>query len=200
MDHRGNAPRPDCLQGDPAPLCVARAQSWFRANLSAASTRRCHQISFLSEVMRQIPAKRCGKNRRRELVRIEGIEPPSPEWRSGAQPIDQIRVLRCCCKLVGSGWNRTSCPKGTAFTARRRHQPVLIGTSRIELMRTLDRHSGAARSGEPGIHTPAPWLWIPGSRRRAPRNDEANWRKAEVLIPTPCGACPLRTGAGRPSG
>jgi hypothetical protein len=80
VDHRGNAPRPDCLQGIPAPLCAARAQSWFRANLSAASTRRCHQISFLSAV-----------------VRIEGIEPASSEWLDQvairAQPIDQIRMV-----------------------------------------------------------------------------------------------------------
>jgi hypothetical protein len=95
VDHRGNAPRPDCLQGSPAPLCAARAQSWFRANLSAASARRRHQISFLSEVMRRV--------RRRELVRIEGIEPPSPEWRSGAQPIDQIRVLALLLQ-VGGKW------------------------------------------------------------------------------------------------
>jgi hypothetical protein len=30
-------------------------------------------------------------------------------------------------------------------------------------------HSGAGRRPKPGIHTPQPWLWIPGSRlRRAP--------------------------------
>ena len=28
--------------------------------------------------------------------------------------------------MVGSGRNQTSCPQGTAFTARRRHQPVLM--------------------------------------------------------------------------
>jgi hypothetical protein len=27
-------------------------------------------------------------------------------------------------------------------------------------------HSWAPRSGEPGIHTPRPWLWIPGSSLR----------------------------------
>ena len=32
--------------------------------------------------------------------------------------------------VVGRGWNRTSCRKGTAVTARRRHQPVLMGTTR----------------------------------------------------------------------
>jgi hypothetical protein len=169
VDHRGNAPRPDCLQGDPAPLCVARAQSWFRANLSAASTRRCHQISFLSEVMRRV--------RRRVLVRIEGIEPPSPEWRSGAQPIDQIRVLRCCCKLVGSGWNRTSCPKGTAFTARRRHQPVLTGTSRIVLIaselaesRGLDPHTLRCLPASNGCRTPVRLTFRMSKMRGAPSN------------------------------
>jgi hypothetical protein len=52
VEHRGNAPRATCLQGMSAPLCVSRwlrngAQSWFRANLSALSTRRFHQISYL---------------------------------------------------------------------------------------------------------------------------------------------------------
>ena len=34
----------------------------------------------------------------------------------------------------------------------------------------LRRHSGARQRREPGIHTPQPWLWIPGSRAcaRAP--------------------------------
>ncbi len=45
----------------------AGAQSWFRANLSALSTRRCHQISCLGE-----------------LVRAAVIETASSEWRSEA--------------------------------------------------------------------------------------------------------------------
>jgi hypothetical protein len=54
VEHRGNAPRATCLQGMSAPLCVSQtifksgARSWFRANLSAVSARRCHQISFPS--------------------------------------------------------------------------------------------------------------------------------------------------------
>jgi len=32
------------------------------------------------------------------------------------------------CRVVERGGNRTSCRKGTAFTARRRHQPVLSCT------------------------------------------------------------------------
>ncbi len=43
------------------------AQSWFRANLSAVSTRRFHQISFPGE-----------------LVRAAVIETASSEWRSEA--------------------------------------------------------------------------------------------------------------------
>jgi hypothetical protein len=31
----------------------------------------------------------------------------------------------------------------------------------------IARHSGAPRSGEPGIHNPGPWLWIPGLAFRA---------------------------------
>jgi hypothetical protein len=119
VDHRGNAARPDCLQGSPAPLCAAHgAQSWFRANLSVASTRRCHQISFLSAV-----------------VRIEEIEPPSSEWRDQvairAQPIDQIRMAANLWRQIfgGKRMELNLLPKGTAFTAQRRHQPVLIGTS-----------------------------------------------------------------------
>src|SRR5258708_31788542 len=33
-------------------------------------------------------------------------------------------------------------------------------------------HSGALRSGEPGIHNHGPGVWIPGSAFRPPRNDE----------------------------
>jgi hypothetical protein len=102
-------------------VCAAHgAQSWFRANLSAASTRRCHQISFLSEV-----------------ARIEGIEPPSSEWLDQvairAQPIDQIRMLaNLGGKFGGKRMELNLLPKGTAFTAQRRHQPVLIGASRYQ--------------------------------------------------------------------
>src|SRR5262245_42479793 len=36
-------------------------------------------------------------------------------------------------------------------------------------------HSGAPQSGEPGIHTPGPRLWIPGSLAAlGPRNDRRN--------------------------
>ena len=40
-----------------------------------------------------------------ELVRASVIETESPEWRSGARPSSYVR-------MVGSGRNRTSCPKG----------------------------------------------------------------------------------------
>ncbi len=165
MDRRGNAPRWDCLQGIPAPLCAARgAQSWLRSNLSAVSARRCHQISCLSSRWRcyaRLRTKRTSLRMRtanaiHELERTAGIKPASERWRRPALSLSYVR-------MVGSGRNRTSCPAGTAFTAQRLHQHVLIGTSRN-----------------------CSW--------------SLKWRKAEVLIPTPCGATPLRTGAGRPSG
>jgi hypothetical protein len=46
---------------------LSGARSWFRANLSAVSTRRFHQISFPSE-----------------LARVAVIETASSEWRSEA--------------------------------------------------------------------------------------------------------------------
>ena len=100
----GNAPTATILQGSSAPLCCPHgAEGWFRANLPASSARCSHQISFLGK----------------DLVRASVIETESPEWHSGARPSSYVR-------MVGSGRNRTSCPKGTAFTARRRHQPVLM--------------------------------------------------------------------------
>ena len=105
----------------------AGAQSWFRANLSALSTRRCHQISFLGD-----------------LARAAVIETASSEWRSEARPSSCARVSvfalwattrqpwglpsrsASARRLVGSEGNRTSCRKGTAFTAQRRHQLSLL--------------------------------------------------------------------------
>src|SRR3954468_12785243 len=52
---------------------------------------------------------------RSRMVRPARIELASSEGHSEALPLDQGR-------MVESGWNRTSCPKGTAFTAQRRHQ------------------------------------------------------------------------------
>jgi hypothetical protein len=136
VEHRGNAPRATCLQGMSAPLCVSQtifksgARSWFRANLSAVSARRCHQISFPSwascwsrgrdlnpraRFCRVRPIATLGAA---TMGRMAGIEPASSEWRSEAGPSSYIR-------MVGSGGNRTSCRKGTAFTAQRRHQPSL---------------------------------------------------------------------------
>jgi hypothetical protein len=37
----------------------------------------------------------------------------------------------------------------------------------IVLEKIFDRHSGAPRSGEPGIHIHRLWLWIPGLRVNA---------------------------------
>jgi hypothetical protein len=39
-------------------------------------------------------------------------------------------------------------------------------------------HSGAPRSGEPGIHTPCARFWIPDSRRFAPVSGMTNIWKA----------------------
>src|SRR5260370_701569 len=99
----GNAPTATILQGPSAPLCCPPgAEGWFRANLAALSTRCFHQISFLGEL------KRPG--------RIELL----------------VGALATLCSTIEprphrAKWTESNLlPEGTAFTARRRHQPVLI--------------------------------------------------------------------------
>jgi hypothetical protein len=58
------------------------------------------------------------------LERPAGNDPASQPWQGCTLPLSYSR-------MVGSRRNRTSCHKGTAFTAQRRHQPALIGTPRV---------------------------------------------------------------------
>jgi hypothetical protein len=99
----GNAPTATILQGSSAPLCCPRgAEGWFRANLPASSARCFHQISFLGELERP--------------GRIELL----------------VGALATLCSTIelqphGGKWTESNLlPAGTAFTARRRHQPVLM--------------------------------------------------------------------------
>lgn len=68
---------PACKAGALPIELSSRAWGRFRAHLSAASTRRFHQISFPGE-----------------LARTRRIELLSPEWRSGIEPINYIRMVR----------------------------------------------------------------------------------------------------------
>jgi hypothetical protein len=62
--------------------------------------------------------------------------------------------------LVGRGRNRTSCHTGTAFTAQRRHQPVLIGTSQNwKRERELHPRPDAYEASELLLLHPAFKLW-----------------------------------------
>src|SRR5262245_23614608 len=64
---------------------------------------------------------------------------------------------------------RWSWTRGRSTTRRRATEP------RGCRVYSIAGHSGAPRSGEPGIHTPGQWLWIPGSLAAlGPRNDRAN--------------------------
>src|SRR5262245_62756289 len=78
---------------------IGRDGAWgrFRAHLSAASTRRFHQISFPGEWL---------------MVRPTGIEPVSVWWRRTALPLSYGRVHRAGLEPAK--------PKGTWFTARPR--------------------------------------------------------------------------------
>ena len=89
---------------------------------------------------------------------------------------------------MGSGRNRTSCQKRTAFTAQRRHQPILICTSRIVLPKFHYSAADVRASDLSHTHPVRPGL-------------RSFWRKREVLIPN--GARPsisLRTSAQLLSG
>ena len=95
VDRRGTAPRATILQGSSAPLCAARALSWFRSTLSCSSGRRFHQISLQGELERPV-----------------GYDPTSSAWRAETLPLSYGRV-------VGRGRIRTSEPlKGRRLRRR----------------------------------------------------------------------------------
>jgi hypothetical protein len=153
------------------------------------------------------------------------IDTGPDEWRSSARPSSYTRAptltfprLRGEGRKEGGGgkWTESNLlPKRTAFTAQRRHQPVLICTSRI---------SFALRAGrtdlEQFMRLPVPDLAPPqllrvcgggkggGSeafhlRRVQPVHpwSAENWRKREVLIPNDARpSISLRTSAGLLSG
>src|SRR5262249_18763761 len=80
-------PRATILQGSSAPLCAARALSWFRSTLSCSSGKRFHQISLQGELERPV-----------------GYDPTSSAWRAETLPLSYGRV-------VGRGRIRTSEPR-----------------------------------------------------------------------------------------
>ena len=95
VDRRGYRPPRDDLQGSFAPLCAARALSWFRSTLSCSSGRRFHQISLQGELERPV-----------------GYDPTSSAWRAETLPLSYGRV-------VGRGRIRTSEPlKGRRLRRR----------------------------------------------------------------------------------
>src|SRR5262252_3136261 len=171
VDRRGTAPRATILQGSSAPLCAARALSWFRSTLSCSSGRRFHQISLQGEVER--PA---------------GNDPTSSAWRAETLPLSYGRV-------VGRGWIRTSEPlKGRRL---QRRCFGLLHTCPCWLRRAeLNGLSlGYEPSELPVLHS-ASIDGLSSPRRRTAASAVAeNWRKAEVLIPNGCPSIPLRTGA-----
>jgi hypothetical protein len=88
----GNAPTAAILQGSPAPLCCRRARGPYRADSCASSARRNDLICH--------PGFQCGADGRNRTDLV-GVALRGPTNRP--RPYD---------RLVGSGWNRTSCPKG----------------------------------------------------------------------------------------
>ena len=174
MEKPGVEPGTPILQGSTAARCLPRAWSWFRATLSASSARRFHQIS--------LPGA---------LVRMPVIETGPDEWRSPARPSSYTRMLWFSGKRTES--NRL--PEGTAFTARRRHQPVLTCTSRsFHLFGCRDRSrtdleqlmrlpgSRTSLQNMRGFSSPSRTAG-PSAVCRISIALHPNWRKREVLIP-----------------
>src|SRR5262252_8319138 len=113
VDRRGTAPRATILQGSSAPLCAARALSWFRSTLSCSSGRRFHQISLQGDLERPVGYDPTSSAWRAETLAIE-------LWPRGGQGMDSnLRTL-----------------KGTAFTAPLlwplAYLPMLVAEGRIE--------------------------------------------------------------------
>jgi hypothetical protein len=52
----------------------------------------------------QLPRQSAHRSSARELARTRRIELLSPEWRSGIEPINYIRVAHFRCDLAGEGW------------------------------------------------------------------------------------------------
>ena len=91
---------------------------------------------------------------------------------------------------IGGKWMELNLlPEGTAFTAQRRHQPVLIGTSRscwnLVESRGLDPHTLRCLPASNGCRTPVRLTFRmlkTRARRRMPRR--ACWRKIERTMLT----------------
>src|SRR4029077_18657391 len=62
-------------------------------------------------------------------------------------------------------WDRALAGPGAANGRNRTGHGPGRSQPTTETTRPLRRHSGAPRSGEPGIHNPGLWLWIPSSLR-----------------------------------
>ena len=145
--------------------------------------RAPHELEFVADAHGQ---------RHREMERTAGIKPASERWRRPALSLSYVR-------MVGSGRNRTSCPAGTAFTAQRPHQHVLIGTSRncsrsfeMAESRGLDPHTLRCLPASNGCRTPVRLTFRnPRSRaaacnssRRHGNCGRCDWRKIECTILT----------------
>src|SRR5262245_45838965 len=87
----------------------------------------------------------------------------------------------------GGEWTESNLlPEGTAFTAQRRHQPVLIGIPRYWLQRveSNDLPRGYEPRELPMLHAASRVARLELTRmRRSTSVRSQNWRTAEVLIP-----------------
>src|SRR6516162_6444306 len=109
VEDRGNAPRSACLQGRPEPLLVPLLYAFCKLRIMVP------RVGFEPTSPRLQRGAFTRLTSSAELVRTPVIETRSPEWRSGARPSSYARhqgvYARLQQTMVGSGRNRTSCPK-----------------------------------------------------------------------------------------
>ena len=119
-----------------------------------------------------------------------------------ATPAD--RAFTPVSNFSGEEWTESNLlPEGTAFTAQRRHQPVLIGIPRYWLQRieSNDLPRGYEPRELPMLHAASKVARLELTRmRRSTSVRSQNWRKPDVSVAMPFGTYPLRTETGGRSG
>src|SRR5215470_1956168 len=136
-----------------------------------------------------------------QMVRTPVIETRSSEWHSDARPSSYARI--------GGEWTESNLlPEGTAFTAQRRHQPVLIGIPQywigipqywLQRIESNDLPRGYEPRELPMLHAASKVARLALTRmRRSTSVHSQNWRKAAnsnrtpVKVPTAFQAVPVR--------
>lgn len=179
----GIEPASSPVNGRPRAPCSPDGNEWWRNRESNPGRRSCKDQ--LQPAAFPVPGRgfepRSPRLRRGAFTRSayqahwRGCRSSNPGLMSGGHLLD-LQATPARSHLVGSGRNRTSCPEGTAFTARRRHQPVLTCTSRSFSFGCRDR----SRTDLEQL------MRLPGSRTSLQKNEKFPSRAAGRSAVTKC--------------